>query len=420
MAADGVSPAMRSTVTPQVLRRRAIRLCKQRWDGAINAVARRQKRLAGRHPWSPVVFVDRVRRVLSLVSALPLRVPGRARVYFDHVGSPVGKFGIAHAELRAAGLPEERIHVGNDHRSGGRRLVRLLLRLPRATALLIGLRWQRKRWPRPETLTVLLGLDAAQRFIRRHRQLRPLIISDMNPQLIVLAAAAARSGQAIWWQDDYHHLPESLAFGSAVVLTADAAERFAQISPGGDCYRRDGQRPTSTRPLLAPQQFGVAVNGFFTGSDEQLAVLARLRSLLAAAQLQLRLHPSASLQSAALPGWLQVAPAEEPLADFARRMDMVICGDSAVQLRILSLGTPVVHVAGLDSYGGYDYYGFVRDGIVYGRQQVDAELLAEMRAFYAQPGCLERLQARMSGPVTALPPLAGLVRDMSEKELTDG
>lgn len=190
---------MTDAIPPQVLRRRAIRLCKQRWDGAIIAAARRESRLAGRPRWSPVRLADRARRLFGLVSGLPLYVPVQARVYLDHVGPPEGKFGTARAELMAAGLLETRIAVGNNDNDGSSpyRPLRLLVRLPRAAFLLAGLRWRRKRWPRLETLTVLLGMDVAGRFLRRHPQLRPLIISDMSPQLIVLAVAAARARQAI-------------------------------------------------------------------------------------------------------------------------------------------------------------------------------------------------------------------------------
>lgn len=394
-----------------VLPRRAIRLCKQRWDGAINAVAERRKRLAGRRPWSPIVLLDRGRRLFSLVSGLPLYVPSRARVYFDHIGPPVGKFGIAQSELLAAGLCRSRIHVGNGRRAGVWRLLRLLVRLPRAAITLLGLRWQHKRWPRLETLTVLLGLDVARRFLRRHPGLQPLIISDMSPQLIVLASADG--ARAIWWQDDYHHLPEPLVFTDAVVLTAGAAEQFRQMVPAGGCYRRSGQRPVPLPTVHPPRYVGVAVNGFFNASDEQLQILDGLRRLLGVTQLQLRLHPAASLTAAVLPEWLAAAAPDEPLEEFAQRVELVVCGDSAVQLRLLALGRPVVHVAGLDTYGGYDFYGYVRDGIVCGCPQPGPGLLERVRDFYAQPGLIDRLQARMSGPVTALPPLSELAERLN-------
>ncbi len=371
----------------------------------LQAVRRRQEiavRLHGREAAGRVMsggVVSGMRHAIQwyrLITALPLRLPSPTRFYFDSGGSPVSKSGIAMAELCEGGAEPETIYSPPwpPRRRPARKLVRFLARLPRAVALHLVIRRRVKRLA-DDDLVVIIGRDAFVRFLRRHPGLRPVIISDSSPVRLMLGAAAAISGnQAVWWQDDYHFTsPPAFTVHSAAILNEMGGEGVRRRSPGVHLYVRPGSGLSPARTISAQPEVGVAVNDLFTGSMQEIDLLHCIQQSLRVRTLHLRLHPNSDLTSEKLSRpWLAVARREEPLEEFACRMAAVIVGNSAAQVPILTLGTPVIHVSGLDPLG-FDMYGYVGKGVVFGTNPLQPDILMRMDAFYSSGEYLRELSA---------------------------
>ncbi len=362
---------------------RAIRLARKRWADSAKLHGPRKVRL---RLWERYRFI----------TAPPLWIPRRSRFYFDSNGSPVSKTGIAIAELRRAGVPRDLIYAPAWPVMGKRlrKLVRFAVRLPCAMFLVW---WQCNRFRKLSDfeISVVLGWLAYRRLLIRYPDVCPVIISDVSPHMAMLASAAVVTGQrAIWWQDDYHHI-QSIPFPvrAAVVLNKAGVQSVRCRSPEATLYQREASRCVAVRTVPDSPTVGVAVNGLFQARPEELATLDRLRTLLGVETLHLRLHPTSGLTQAHLAQpWITLAPGGELLDDYVRRMDVVIVGNSAVQLRILAAGVPVIHVDGLDHLG-FDGYGYVAQGIVFGVDPVRSGVLELMKAFYGQGDYFPRLTA---------------------------
>ncbi len=179
---------------------------------------------------------------------------------------------------------------------------------------------------------------------------------------------------------------------AAIVLNEGGLAVATDRLPPENIFRRPTQRPASIRPIPIKPRIGVATNAFFNASPDQRAMLARLRRQLGASKLYLRLHPTSNLaEGGATDTWLVVVPSDESLEAYAGRLDIVVVGNSAVQLRLVQKGIPVIHVDGLDSLS-FDLYGYVADKIVFGCEDVTQLSLQEVKSFYESDSLGKQLQ----------------------------
>ena len=241
---------------------------------------------------------------------------------------------------------------------------------------------------------VIIARDAFTRLFRRHPRLVGIVISDISPLRAVIASGAASAGaRVMWWQDDYHHTsPPRLGFTDAAVLNGAGAEAFSAVYPAGTVYVRSSAVARAVVLPDGPLRVGAAVNGFFTGSPAELRVLQGAMRAFGADEIELRLHPRSHLDASKLGrGWVRVAAVSESLEAFLDRVDVVICGNTAAQLRIVSIGKAVVHCAGLDPQG-FDNYTLGQRGIVYAVRKLGEDESERVRAFYASDHNVEGLQ----------------------------
>jgi hypothetical protein len=103
-----------------------------------------------------------------------------------------------------------------------------------------------------------------------------------------------------------------------------------------------------------------------------------------------RPHPTATGAIGGLDPGVEIASADEPLAAFADRCDLVVVGATSAAVALVELGCPVAHVGDLDGFG-FDSAGRVARGVLYGASRTATLDLAEMARFYAEPGWPERL-----------------------------
>lgn len=333
----------------------------------------------------------RALRVFGSLGDVPLWIPKRVRFFLPSVPHKQSKEEAVVDELTDAGIPASAIWTPKAHPMHRvlSRAIRTAWRLPRALSVLCHVRRRSRRLDAID-LRIILGRDAARRLVRRHREVRWIVLSDVSPELHMLwSGALAVAGHVVWWQDDFHHggqasLSLPYPVQAAAILNDAGHTLVRQRAPRALRLRRRHVSVSAVKPIPAHARVGVAVNALFAGTPTQIAMLDSLRARLGATTLHLRLHPNSTVDQASLSaGWLQIAPQAQSLADYARDIDVAVVGNSAVQLRLLTMGVPVIHVPGLDDHG-YDAYGYVRSGDVWGVQTIADLDLAGVAAFYAR------------------------------------
>lgn len=323
-------------------------------------------------------------RVFRELGDVPVRSLIDSAIYLPSVPSPNAKSGYVRDELLAAGLPQNRLHHLSTKDSRALfRLWRILVRLPWALAMLAYLFSRRCRLDRI-SLQIILGREGFRRWLRCCPELYPVIISDVSPSLHMLWSAAAKEGnRAIWWQDDFHHhtyLPYHTC-ASAVLNQPGlnvARDRGIEL-----ITKRPTQPPRPMRVIPAAPVIGLATNASFAASEFQRKLLTGLAKVMGVDRFALRLHPTSRLTRSDFEAWpVRVAGVDESMKDYAERLDLAIVGNSAIQLWLLRAGVPVVHVKGLDVQG-YDLYGYVEKGFVYGCESLYPLAMSQIRSFYA-------------------------------------
>jgi hypothetical protein len=245
---------------------------------------------------------------------------------------------------------------------------------------------------------IIIGRQVNRRLLFNNPEVKPIIISDVSPELHMLWSAAAVEGnRAIWWQDDYHHYtyfpyPALLA----VVLNELALLNIRKKNERAEVFTRTQTPVQQMRQIPDNPLVGIATNGFFFATKKQMDLLKNLKDSLGVDVLYLRLHPNSKLnQDCFNRSWISVATKDEPLEEYARRLDLVFVGNSAVQLRLVCYGVPVVHVSGLDDYK-YDLYGYCEMGVVYGCDDYKQVEKLNVNSYYASPQVNQRLVSYVS------------------------
>lgn len=214
----------------------------------------------------------------------------------------------------------------------------------------------------------------------------PVIISDVSPGLHALwSAAAAEGNRAIWWQDDFHHhWPLPYAIRGAAVLNEPGLAAALEKGTAQVIAKRPTKLPLPIKPIPENPVVGMATNASFSIGPNEIAMMKTLVHALNVPVLHLRVHPNRPLTSADVKDApVQLAPRDETMEEFAARIDLAIVGNSAAQLWLIRNGVPAVHVPGFDGQG-YDQYGYVKRGLVFGMRHFDEIRLSEIRSFYCE------------------------------------
>ena len=377
---------------------------RKRWQEVEHLAEPSTRRVDGL--WHDVVSFS------SILSVLPLRLPESVEFVIEGAGRPTTKSAIMRDALVAAGVDSKAIWLLRQPKAqeAVRRLLRVVLRLPRAVCVFLNVR--RKRSLDRRIQLSIVALDAFTRWLRRHSHVRVLVNSDVGPAQALLAVGAARAGNdSVWWQDDYHHATvPSLGFTHGVVLNEAGRVGFEKQCARGLVYgRQEAPSHIGVRSISDDVKvMGVVVNNLFRGTTDELERIRDAMMCFGAEVAHLRLHPNSRVSIASLAvSWLVIAPRSESLEVFAGRLPVVLTGNTAAQLRVLAGGTPVVHVAGLDRLG-YDTYGYVARSIVFGEPRLQPSPVQRVNAFYGCPAHQRRLEGAVEQ--TPLPALVEFAR----------
>lgn len=225
--------------------------------------------------------------------------------------------------------------------------------------------------------------------LARNQNLIPVVNSDLShSQVMIACAAQALRRPCVWWQDDYHYA-EAIPFQTAAgaILNQNGLRALKAHNPDALVLQRSlSLDPSGPREIGQPagpiESVGVAVNGMFSASDEELAALAAIQRAMSASSVELRLHPTSSLKRIVLPEGVRLAPLDESVTEFTQRMDIVFSGNSAIQYKMVLAGTPVIHIPRLDPLE-YDLYRYVERHLVFGCKKLMEATASDCLNFYA-------------------------------------
>lgn len=371
---------------------RAIRLSKQR---ILPAIAKQAAKSPGKE------FFIRYLRIFFPLMGIPVRLSRSYQCYLEGSIDKNSKTGAVYYELVACNVEDNTIwYPSREKNTSINRVWRLAYYLPGVLCVLLRRGSQFRKLDLP-ALEVCIGYMGYKAFFESHNSIIPILISDISPTIhMQWSGALAAGNKVMWWQDDYHHykgfsqenyFPYLCHY--AAVLNEYGLKTVQDRSPDTRIYGRPGIKVQPLKKRVKTPLIGFASNVLFSANEEQIQHLSKVREQLKIDKFLCRLHPNARLdKSAMLPEWLQIAPKEQSLEEYAENINLALVGNSAVQLKLLCMGVLVIHIPGFDTFG-FDGYKYVQGGFVYGSSELSALSLEEIYAFYQRPEFEEKLKA---------------------------
>lgn len=315
-------------------------------------------------------------------------------LFFDSVGESNSKSGIAYRELSISHLKtnRHRLIVGAKPN-----VISYVLRLFRLIILIILFHAMVRRLKNSRFLSVLdasvvIGYAAFKDFLDRNPDIAPVIISDTSINYLIMAYAAHCNNGIFWWQDDIHHTQDPFfKLKGAAFISSDLYKKYSKLIPEKFLLKRNIGRVLKVQVPSSWSAIGVAVNATFLATESQIARIETIKKITGVHTMSLRLHPTVSKNDIRLPAWLKVSDPNEPIEDFALRHDLIFVGNSAIQIKIAKEGVATFHISGLDAEG-YDLYGYVRDSIVFGEQDINENSMDKLRLFYMDDKYFQKLK----------------------------
>lgn len=354
-------------------------------------------------------------RVLTPLSEIPLFLSSRYEWYLDGVINNSSKSGAVYSELIDAGIKQDSIwHKGLSRSTTLVKIFRVVSRLYLVLGLL-SFRFKQLQRLDLASIQVIIGYTLYKKFFKNHPSIKPIIISDISPFLHMQWVSALAIGRRVmWWQNDYHHfegfseenyLPYPCDY--AAVLNDYGLRTVLERSPEAHIMARPRISIQPLKKYVESPLIGFASNVLFNASEKQIQYLSQIRERLKINSFLCRLHPNAKLnEPSKLAGWLKIAPREQSLEAYATEIDMALVGNSAVQLKLLCMGVPVIHVPGFDDFG-YDLYKYCQNGFIYGQEQIEELNLEAIYKFYQRPEFEKKLRAYV-GVSAEIPSLEAL------------
>lgn len=329
-------------------------------------------------------------RVLSPLNEIPLKLNSNFQWFLLGNIEANSKTGNVYNELVEAGIKSSSIWHKNRNQTFILKNLRILANLPWVFCFIIQ-RYSSICSLDLAALQVVIGYTAYKKFFKKNYSLQPIIISDISPDLhMQWTGALAAGSKVMWWQDDYHHfkgfsnenyLPYSCQY--AVILNEYGFNTVMDENPSAHIFKRKETNLNQLKKIPVKPRVGMATNAFFNGSKDQIQIINKIRKRLGVENIYFRLHPDSKLYcSSSRPHWINFANKKESLEKFANKVDVVVVGNSAVQLKLLCLGVPVIHINVLDSFG-FDLYQYCQLGFIYGVKDIKQLDLESVRAFYS-------------------------------------
>jgi hypothetical protein len=321
----------------------------------------------------------------------PIFLKNNKGLFFDSIGKDYSKSGTAFLELKNSKLlSNDKVILVGSRKSLFNYLSRLLRYLYyRIIFYKLINRLRKSKNLSDFNQSIILGYLAFQRFFLRNTEMLPLVISDTSINYLIISYSANNISGVFWWQDDIHHRQEpTYKLGDAALLSSELYEKFSKKKNFLLFKRSIGNIKKIKFPHNI-KNIGIAVNATFIGSNAQIFQIEKIKKNTGVININLRLHPT-SEKKFFLPSWLIISDKFESIEKFSDRNDLIFVGNSAIQLKILKEGVLVFHVSDLD-IEGYDLYGYVKKGIVFGSEIIDSDSINKLIDFYRKNEYFEKL-----------------------------
>ena len=330
--------------------------------------------------------------IFRYVASVPL-LKNNNKYFFDSVGKQGSKsYGVYTELLNVLNCSKKDIFVSNKSVFWFPviRFLRILFRIPCIFFILYEFR--NTQVFDKNDIAIILGFIFFKDFFEKNPNISPVVLSDVNPGLALLAASSCKNGY-VWWQEDFHHIqvppfkPKKLIF-----LTQRAKDNAEKVGIKGLFFMRSKQKFSKITHNLKREELKVsfAVNGFFSASSSEIEKIMRIIKLLNVSKVSIRLHPTAKLEDVILPSCIEICPNDQSIDSYVKNWNLFIVGNSAIQLKILSAGKHVIHTSGLDPHG-FDLYGYCDKNIVFGEEEFDINILKKLNSFYLKENYLENI-----------------------------
>ena len=234
--------------------------------------------------------------------------------------------------------------------------------------------------------------------LRRWRPAFFICVSDLSPRRVAAACAANVSRTPVFfYQEDWHHdIVPPFATDAASVLNATGLKSVQPSLRSEGIVATRGTLPSVVRIKMCPKSLkrvGIALNNFFN-VDALMNLVRRIADEFPGAEIVVRQHPRSTMRLGARCDSMVEAPAGQSLADFAAPCDVVLVGNSAVQMGLLLAGVAVIHVGDLDNFV-FDAYGHVSARIVYGSKFFEGLDVDAVNRFYSDAAWRERFVEKL-------------------------
>lgn len=191
-----------------------------------------------------------------------------------------------------------------------------------------------------------------------------IIIGDLSPSLISLAAACKHSGHTVvYWQYsflDFKHLPVE---ADITVLLNSTGTHLANANADTPYFWRDiGTVKSVDTKNIHTGPFGVLLN--VHAHKQAWKTIIDIQNAIGL-PCEVRFHPNSKLPVPQLPDDIIIADKHESLESFAERISLAVCGNTQAQAKLMMSGVPVVQLKGLDLLS-YDFHGYIERDIVPG------------------------------------------------------
>lgn len=157
----------------------------------------------------------------------------------------------------------------------------------------------------------------------------------------------------------------SILFDRASIATYQRAADRRQTSSKGKVVILPPFKTEAVQPALTGQSYRIGICLSYLFDAKNLSdLIGQLIDHPAVASVQLRAHPRCRADLSEFTRHRKVSnPACVNLSEFADISDIALVPNSGVAVELLHIGKPVLYTPGMD-FIGYDYYGFVKDGVV--------------------------------------------------------
>lgn len=191
-----------------------------------------------------------------------------------------------------------------------------------------------------------------------------IIIGDLSPSLISLAAACKYTGQiTVYWQYSLLDFKHISADADAAIVLNETGIHLSKIHPDKQHYwRRIGEIETVNTENIQKGPVGILLN--VHAHDKAWNTIFDIQKAIGLPCI-VRFHPNSKLAVPDLPQEISVSDKAESLENFAERISLAVCGNTQAQAKLIMMGVPVVQLQGLDQLY-FDFHGYIERDIVPG------------------------------------------------------